>query len=57
MNDAPKYAGAAEANQLGGSVGQLQALGIGSDGLFDGLVKGTYDAIVVDSAAALYYMR
>ena len=57
MNDAPKYAGAAEANQLAGSVGQLQALGIGSDGLFDGLVKGTYDAIVVESAAARFYMR
>ncbi len=57
MNDAEKYKNASEASALPNTVGEVRSLSIGSDRLFDGLVKGTYDAILTDSAAALYYMR
>lgn len=57
MNDAKKYADAVAASELNGNVGELRQLATGNDKLFDGLVRGDYDAIVTDSAAAMYYMR
>lgn len=57
MNEAQKYADALAGLELSTAAGSLERLPIGTDQLFDGLVKGTYDAIVTNNAAALYYMR
>lgn len=57
MNDAAKYAAAAAAPELANAGAQLHTVAMGNDRLFDALVRGTYDAILTDSAAALYYMR
>ena len=55
--DAAKYAAAAAAPELANAGAQLHTVAMGNDRLFDALVRGTYDAILTDSAAALYYMR
>lgn len=57
MNDGQKYADAVANSELTGSTAEIKTVSIGNDQLFDGLVKGTYDAIITDRAAARYYMR
>ncbi len=56
MNEAPRYADALATTTLG-TTAQITAIPDGSEVLFDSLYNGTYDAIVTDHAAALYYMR
>lgn len=55
--DATRYAVIVDASELRTKTADVQTLSIGADQLFDGLVKGNYDAILTDSAAAQYYMR
>lgn len=56
MNDAQRYSDALVTTGLGDTA-QIIVTEDGSDLLFDGLYKGTYDAIITDMAAAKYYMR
>lgn len=57
LNDGKKYTDALASSELITSAGEIKTVSLGSDQLFDGLVKGTYDAIITDNAAARYYMR
>ena len=57
MNDAPKYKEAFNTTELKTTAGVIATTEDGSDVVFDRLYKGEYHAIVVDMAAAKYYMR
>jgi ABC-type amino acid transport substrate-binding protein len=57
MNEAPKYREAFDKTELKTTAGVLAVSEEGSDVIFDRLYKGEYHAIVVDMAAANYYMR
>jgi len=56
MNEAPRYADALATTGLKDTA-EIIATADGNDLLFDGLYKGTYDAIITDYATAKYYMR
>ena len=57
MNEAPKYKEAFDQTELKTTAGVLAISEEGSEVMFDRLYKGEYHAIVVDMAAAKYYMR
>lgn len=57
MNEAPKYREALNKTELKTTAGVLAISEEGSEVIFDRLYKGEYQAIVVDMAAAKYYMR
>ena len=57
MNEAPKYREAFNKTELKTTAGVLAVSEEGSEVIFDRLYKGEYHAIVVDMAAAKYYMR
>lgn len=57
MNDAQKYADALAGTDLPDRAEEIKVTGLANQQLFDALYHGKYDAIVTDSAAALYYMR
>ena len=57
MNDARKYADALAKTDLAARAGEIKVTEDGNEKIFDALYKGTYDAIITDAAAAMYYMR
>ena len=57
MNEAPKYMEAFNKTELKTTAGIIAISEEGSEVMFDRLYKGEYHAIVVDMAAAIYYMR
>lgn len=57
MNNAEKYAEALAATDLSARAAEIKVTDAGNETVFDSLYRGEYDAIITDSAAAMYYMR